>query len=74
MYSFLRAVWTQMYVGCYVFQSNLNDLETDVFDAKMVLLLLLPFWTESEPGSNSNEGVVHTPQISRTRASLSDAV
>ena len=29
---------------------------------------------ESGPGSNSNEGVFHTPQISSTGTSLTDAV
>ena len=30
--------------------------------------------SQSEPGSNGNEGVLHIPQNSKTRASLSDAV
>ena len=29
---------------------------------------------QSGPGSNDNEGLLHTPQISRTRASPSDTV
>ena len=47
--------------------SNANSFQTDLFDP-----LIVPYATtiprQSGSGSNGNKGVLHTTQISRTRA------
>ena len=52
----------------------MNSLLTDLFDQYMGTQTGTTNPDQSEPGNNDNEGVLNTPQISRTTATLSNTI
>ena len=57
----------------YTFRSNMNNLQTDLFDLSMVPWHITNLG-QNGPRSNSNERVLHTSPISRAWVSPSNAV
>ena len=54
-----------------MFRTNTNNFQTNLFDWTLTSTSIPG---HSGPGSNSNEGDLHTPKSSRTEASTSDAI
>ena len=52
----------------------MNNLQTDLYNPWIGLLTDTTTSDQSELGSNGDEGSHHTPQISRTGTTQSDAV
>ena len=73
MHLFVNFFNSFLYILWYQVLSNTNNFQTDLFDPYMGPQLIPPPWV-SEPWSNSNTGILHTVQNSRTGASPSDAV
>ena len=59
---------------CQLFISNINNLQIDLFDPLDGILTTTTSLGQNRSGTNANKKVIHTPQISRTGASPSDAV
>ena len=74
-----QAFWWGIHVNCaflFIFcavASNMNDFKTSIWPIDRSLTSTGSL-DQTAPGSNSNEGVIHSPQISRTRSSPLDTV